>query len=114
MVVSVFILQAAVKFIWNGIKEMIDAGAPKETCDQIKSIVMANDAVRQVHRIRTRYISTSLQVDLHIVVDGAISVFEGHEIAEAVKRMLIEEGPDIVDVIVHTEPLEYALPEEEC
>jgi len=114
ILVSILILQAAIKTIWGGVKELIDVGAPKDICEKIKSIALEDKAIKQVHRIRTRYISTSIQVDLHIVVDGALSVFDGHEIAEAAKGRLLQKGPDIVDVVIHVEPIEAALPESEC
>jgi divalent metal cation (Fe/Co/Zn/Cd) transporter len=33
-----------------------------------------------------------------------MSVREGHDISEEVKRRLIEQGPDVIDVVVHLEP----------
>ena len=53
-----------------------------------------------------RYISNSIQVDLHIVVDGSMTVREGHAIADDVRDCLIEEIPDVVDVVVHVDPPE--------
>ncbi|MCF8069757.1 MAG: cation diffusion facilitator family transporter [Desulfobacterales bacterium] len=114
IIVSIMILQAATKTVWGGVKELIDVGAPKDICEKIKAIALEDENIKQVHRIRTRYISTSIQADLHIVVDGKINVFDGHKIAEEVKLRLLNTGPDIVDVVVHVEPLESALPEEEC
>ena len=63
------------------------------------------DGVRDVHGLRTRYLGcSSLAVDLHIEVDSDLSVSRGHDIAEKVKQRLIEEGPEVQDVIVHLEP----------
>lgn len=114
VVVSIFIFQAAFKIIWPGLRELIDAGAPKETCERVKAIIYKNKAIKQVHRIRTRYVSNFLQVDLHIVVDGKMTVLEGHDIAEEIRIRVLAEEPDVVDVVVHVDPTEAALPEEEC
>ena len=46
----------------------------------------------------------SFYVDLHVEVDGNISVREGHHIAHAVKRAIQENDPRIADVLVHIEP----------
>jgi cation diffusion facilitator family transporter len=108
-VVSIFILHAAVKIIWPGLKELIDAGAPAAMRSRIRSMVHKNKKVHQVHNIRTRYISTSIQVDLHIVVDGSLSVREGHDIAEDVRDRIINEVPEVLDVVVHVEPPEEAI-----
>jgi cation diffusion facilitator family transporter len=104
--VAVFILHAALKIIWPGISELIDVAASTEICAEIESIASKNPDVYQVHDLRTRYISSSIQVDLHIVVDGSISVRDGHEIADKVRNRIIAEIPDVVDVIVHVDPQE--------
>lgn len=108
-VVSIFILHAAIKIIWPGISELIDVGAPREMQKKIHRLAFNNIAVKEVHKIRTRYISTSIQVDLHIVVDGEISVREGHDIADDVRDRIIDEIPEVVDVIVHVDPPEATL-----
>ena len=108
-VVSIFILHAAIKIIWPGISELIDVGAPKEIQKHIYKVALKNNRVKEVHKIRTRYISTSIQVDMHIVVDGEISVRQGHDIADDVRDSIIDEIAEVVDVVVHVDPPESAL-----
>jgi len=43
-------------------------------------------------------------VDLHIQVDANMTVEKGHKVAESVKKILLEKGPEIIDVVVHIEP----------
>ena len=104
IIVSLFIFHAALKIIWPGIQELIDSGAPAETYEKIRAIALQNSRVREVHKIRTRYVSQSLHVDLHVLVDGQLTVSEGHYIAGDVKGRILTEGPDVVDVVVHVEP----------
>lgn len=114
VIVSVLIMHAGIRIIWPGMKEFVDTGASKETCEEIKNIALKNKEVRQVHGIRTRYIGASLQVDLHVVVDGSITVLEGHNIAGAVKNQILSEGSDVADVLIHIEPYEKTVYEDEC
>lgn len=111
IVVSLFIFQAALKIIFQGFRELIDAGAPPSISREIKEIALKNTAVVQVHGVRTRYHGNRLQVDLHIVVASSLTVKQGHDIADDVQRRILGEGPDVVDVVVHVEPLESAIPE---
>lgn len=104
IIVAMFIIHAALKIMWPGIQELIDYGAPAETCEKIRAIAFQNPLVREVHKIRSRYVSHSLQVDLHVLVDGRLTVSEGHDIAGDVKRRILVHGPDVVDVVVHVEP----------
>jgi len=108
-VVSIFILHASIKIIWPGLGELIDVGAPTEIRKKIHDIALKNEGVLQVHDIRTRFISSSIQVDLHIVVEGLITVRQGHDIADDVRARIIDAIPEVLDVIVHVDPPERAL-----
>ncbi len=114
VVVAIFILHAAFKIIWPGIRELVDVGAPTEICREIMALAHENLDVKQVHGIRTRYVGSRILVDLHVVVNGSLSVKAGHDIAEDVKERILQNGPEVIDVIVHIEPEEVALPDEEC
>jgi len=110
VVVSIFIFRAAWQIGWPALRELMDAGAPGKDRRRIEEIVLATAGVERVHEVRTRYVGSRLQVDLHIMVDGNMTVREGHKISEAVEERLLAAGPDLVDVVVHLEPVE---PEDE-
>jgi cation diffusion facilitator family transporter len=107
-VVSVFILHAAFKVTWPNLRELIDAGAPEEIRRRIRDIAGRHPGVRQVHDIRTRFIGASIQLVLHIVVDGDIPVRAGHAIAKEVEARLLRDIEEVVDVEIHVDPPEGA------
>ncbi len=112
VVVSVFILHAAFRITWPRLKELIDAGAPPEVRKKICDLAAAaHPGVLQVHGVRTRSIGSALQVDLHLVVEGSLSIREGHAIAQEVEDRLVRDIEDVVDVTVHLEPPEEAQPD---
>ncbi len=106
VVVCFFILYAAYKISWRAIRELTDASAEKEVCDQLESIAMSVEGVKDVHKCRSRSFGSGMHVDLHVLVDPQLTVREGHEISRAVRKALVEKGPDVIDVIVHLEPYE--------
>ncbi len=103
-IVSVFILHAAMRIIWPAVSELVDAGAPEEIQKKISEIACNIGGVREVHAVRSRYISSSIQIDMHIVVDGTISVQEGHAIADNVENSIISAIPEVLEVVVHVDP----------
>ncbi len=103
-VVSVIILQASVKIIWTGLREFMDTGASLATRQQIRGIASENSGVIQVHNIRTRYVATNLHVDMHVVVDGSITVVEGHDIAQDIEERLLTSGLGVERVAVAFAP----------
>lgn len=65
---------------------------------------LAVAGVVDCHKVRSRGLPGEVLVDLHIQVDPAISVAEGHRIAHGVQRALRQGFPGVVEVSVHTEP----------
>jgi len=54
--------------------------------------------------LRTRHSGSDVLADVHILVDPALSVSEGHQIGEAVRHRLIQMNDDVTDVTVHIDP----------
>ena len=106
VIVSVFIVQAAWAISWPAIRQLVDVGATREEREKLRHLAATTQGVLSTHAVRTRQIGPGLQVDLHVMVDPEISVREGHNIAGAVKKRLLLEGPDVVDVLIHIEPYE--------
>ena len=106
IIVSVFILKTAYEIIRDSLSSLIDTSASKGDRSEIERLVLEVDGVISTHKIRTRKIGYGLFVDLHIQVDGSITVIEGHHISRSVKEKLHDYGPDVIDLIVHIEPYE--------
>jgi len=104
VIVCVLIVHAAWKIAWPALRELSDVGAATEGRRAILKVASETQGVLSVHALRTRYLGPGLQIDLHILVDPELTVREGHDIAGAVKRRLLEEGPGVLDVLVHIEP----------
>ena len=104
VVVCLLILQASWRILGPAINQLIDAAAPVGDRRRIEEIAITVDGVEAAHAVRTRYIGAKLAVDLHVEVDDGLSVGDGHAIALAVRRAIVEEGPNVVDALVQIEP----------
>ena len=108
VVVCLLILQASWRILRPALDQLIDAGAPAADRRRIEELALKVDGVEAAHAVRTRFVGADLAVDLHVEVNGGLSVAEGHVIAVAVRRKLLEEGPNVNDAVVQIEP--HALP----
>jgi cation diffusion facilitator family transporter len=106
VIVAVFILHASWKIMRPALAELSDSGAPGHVRDRICEVAAATDDVVDVHAVRTRRMGPGILVDLHITVDGAMSVTRGHDVSEIVKQRIKEQVRDVIDVVVHLEPTE--------
>ncbi len=105
VVVCLLILQASWRIVSPAINELIDAAAPARIRRRIERLALEVDGVEAANAVRTRYVGSEIAVDLHVEVDGGLSVAEGFSIAMAVRRKLMEEGPNVADAIVQIEPV---------
>jgi len=104
LIVSLFIMHTSWRIIKPALMELSDSGAPALTNKLIKGAGMETAEVEDIHAIRTRRMGSGILVDLHIKVDGNMSVARGHDVSETVKNRIQEQIPDVLDVVVHLEP----------
>jgi len=83
---------------------LMDAIEP-ETVECIERRATSVAGVVGVHDIRARWVGHKLACEVHIDVDGRITVGDGHDIAESVRHALLHEIERLNDVIVHVDPL---------
>lgn len=86
------------------IGELLDEELDPELTISIKAAVLTVAQVVYVEKCHTRKMGVLAVADLHIWVDGTLSVREGHQIAHDVKDHIIHCFPQFYDVMIHVEP----------
>ena len=86
--------------------EILDTAPRGEIVDGVRNAACAVPGVVEVEKTYVRKMGLSFYADLHVKVNGEISVREGHHIAHEVKRAIQDSDRRIVDVLVHIEPAE--------
>ena len=84
--------------------EIMDTAPRGEIVDLIRHAARAVPGVIEIEKPLIRKMGLSFYVDLHVKVNGAISVREGHHIAHEVKQAIQRADKRIADVLVHIEP----------
>jgi hypothetical protein len=97
---------------WHSIRELIDTALDEERVEKIRETIKNVGGVEALHMLRTRRMGPDALVDVHIQVQPKLSVSEGHQISEMVRRQLIEDIEEVTDVMVHIDPEddEFAAP----
>ena len=102
--VAVMIAKIGFDLVRDSTKELIDTALEPEVTDAIRKEVFNVDGVRAVHMLRSRRSGSDALVDLHLQVDPRISVSEGHQIGDTVRRQLLDKVDEVTDVTVHIDP----------
>lgn len=97
--------------IFNGLRifqstaiELMDQQAEPVVVDNVRAIGVNVNGVADVEKLRVRKSGMEYFIEIHIEVDGKLTVEEGHRIAHRVKDQLLVEMPRVRDVHVHVEP----------
>lgn len=102
--VALMIAKIAWDLLWKSLQELIDKALEPELVEDIRQRILEVNGVRACHMLRTRSSGSDSLVDVHIQVDPTLSVSEGHQIGERVRRQLISEVEHVADVTVHIDP----------
>lgn len=102
LVVTAAILATAVQVLRQALATLSDhARIPEQ---DVARVVLSCPGVRHTHKIRTRGTEGEVYVDLHLLVDPAMSVLDAHSLGDRVESALTEAFPQIEEVLVHIEP----------
>jgi len=104
LLVSFFIIKVGLDTARESLREFTDTAPSAEILDTISACARGVPGVLDMHDLRVRTSGGLYQMETHIVVDGQLTVFEGHRIAKTVERCLTEEVADLDRVIVHVDP----------
>lgn len=105
VVVSIFIIKAGYDIIKPAINELLEASLSKEQTDEISNIIRSVKGVDGLHNLRTRKIGNAIAIDVHVKMDGNLSLFEAHEIASRIEQAIRKRFGEGSMINVHMEPL---------
>jgi cation diffusion facilitator family transporter len=108
---SALAAMVAVNIIWSGwglIKEsvggLMDEALPETTLIRVREIIALNaEGAIEAHDLRTRHAGRMTFIDFHLVVPGAMSVTDAHDICDRLERALKADVEDAL-ITIHVEP----------
>lgn len=107
LVASSIVLINAYLIAKPAIDELMDASPNEKIIEEIKSIALSVDGVVDIEKTFVRKTGSSYFVDMHVIVNGVLTVAEGHKIGHDVKDVIKDAAPRVKDVLVHIEPDKY-------
>ncbi len=102
--IALLILRTAIDILINNLNILLDKSVM--TDEEIKDALTVVEQVNDIHNIRTRGTPSQVFVDMHIVVDGNLTVEKSHVIAHECENEIKSKYPNVIDVLIHVEPEE--------
>ena len=107
VVVGAFIVKVAFELLKNGIGDLMEQSLPEKVEDEIMAMVAALPGVSEPHNLRTRRIGNHYAIEIHILMDGNITLYEAHDKATEIEEMVRRCYGAETHVAVHVEPKEF-------
>lgn len=104
VIVGAFIVKVAVSLLRNGIGDLMEQSLPDAVEEEIIRLAATVPGVEEPHELCTRRIGNHYAIELHILMDGGISLNEAHEKASEVEDLLRERYGEETHIAVHVEP----------
>lgn len=99
------ILKVAYNILKDSIDKMLDTACSPEYEASLRSFIAEQDGVRRVDKLQTRRFGSKIYIDAEIGVDGSISLFEAHAIAESVHNAVEKRDQEIKHIMIHENPV---------
>lgn len=104
LVAAVIVMINAYRVFRPALNEVMDAAPSQHLVQDVKALAAQVRGVQGLEKCFVRKMGFELFVDLHVLVDGDLSVRQGHDIAHQVKDVILRSNPRIYDVLIHIEP----------
>ena len=105
IVVAALIIKVAIDLCSTALAELLEKSLPKEVEEEILAIILATPNVYKPHNLRTRRIGSDIAIEVHIRVNGEMTVFASHEISKEIERALRARFGERTAVAIHIEPM---------
>ncbi|MBR5324796.1 MAG: cation transporter [Muribaculaceae bacterium] len=104
-IVSIFIIKVSVSLIKPCLEELLEKSLPKEMEKKILSIILSYPDVTSPHHLRTRHIGNHIAIEVHIRMNGEMTLNNAHEITKQIEASLKEEFGKDTHIGIHMEPI---------
>ena len=102
-IIAVYILYTAWSIAHSSLDMLMDRELPDEERQRIRGIALAHPEVKALHELRTRASGPWIFIQFHLEMDGGMSLYEAHRVADQVEGEILAAFPG-AEVIIHEDP----------
>lgn len=104
--ISLWIVYTAIKIYKESYDVLMDKTISSETKDKVLAIIEEHDEVLKIQHFNATPVGYRYMVNFSIFVDGNLSTFESHAIADHLEEEIDEKVPEIYLTVIHVNPME--------
>lgn len=104
VIVGLFIVKVAIVLLRDAIGDLTEQSLPEDIEEEILQLAASIPGVVEPHDLHTRRIGSHYAIELHILMNGDITLKEAHDKASEVEEVLKKKYGEETHISVHVEP----------
>ena len=105
IIISIWILYSSVQIFIKSYDVLMDKSLDDETTKKVYKIIHKYDEVKKVIHFNSTPVGYRYQISFTIYVDGNLTTFESHKIADRLEKEIAKEIPEIYLTVIHVNPM---------
>ena len=105
IIISLWIMHTSIKLFIESYNVLMDKSISIETKNEVYEIIDRHKEVKKVIHFNSTPVGYKYQISFTIYVDGNMSTFDSHDIANKLEKEIIKEIEEIYLVIIHVNPI---------
>ena len=105
IIISCWIIYTSIKLFIESYNVLMDMSISAETKSEVYEIIDRHKEIKRVIHFNSTPVGYKYQISFTIYVDGNMSTFDSHDIANKLEKEIIKEIDEIYLVIIHVNPI---------
>lgn len=103
LIIALYLLYNAYQLLIEAFDVLLDRELSDDVRDNLSAIIQRHDFVKGFHDVRTHSLGNEYLFEIHLELDGRLSLYEAHQLSDKVEEAIIKEYPN-AQVIIHQDP----------
>ena len=113
IIIGLWILYTGLKIFKESYDVLMDKAMDEETKEKVYKLIKKHEEVLRINHFNATPVGYRYQISFTIFVDGSMTTFESHEIANQLEREIEKEMPEIYLTVIHVNPMKVEKKKEE-
>lgn len=104
--IAIWIIYTAIYIFKESYNILMDKSISNETKQKVLDIIKKYDEIKKINHFNSTPVGYQYQISFTIFVDGTLSTYESHAIADRLEKEIIKNNDDIYLTVIHVNPIE--------
>ena len=104
--ISIWIFIVAYKIFIESYDILMDKSIDDETKEKVYEVISAHKEIKKISHFNSTPVGYMYQISFTIFVDGNLSTFDSHEIANNLEKEIDKKFPEIYLTVIHVNPID--------